>query len=40
MNSDDPAKTTVVLGAVVELQRLIEQPGYSAAADALTCSAS
>ena len=28
MNSDDPAKTTVVLAAVAELQRLIEQPVY------------
>ncbi len=29
MNSDDPAKTTVVLADVAELQRLIEQPVYS-----------
>ncbi len=29
MNSDDPAKTTDVLEAVAELQRLIEQPVYS-----------
>jgi endonuclease/exonuclease/phosphatase family metal-dependent hydrolase len=29
MNSDDPAKTTVVLADVAELQRLIEQPIYS-----------
>jgi hypothetical protein len=28
MSSDDPAKTTVVLAAVAELQRLIEQPVY------------
>jgi hypothetical protein len=31
MNSDDPAKTPVVLAAVAELQRLIEQPVYSEA---------
>ena len=31
MNSDDPAKTTVVLEAVAELQRLIERPVYSEA---------
>jgi hypothetical protein len=31
MNGDDPAKTTVVLTDVAELQRLIEQPHYSAA---------
>lgn len=29
MNGDDPAKTTVVLADVAELQRLIEQPVYS-----------
>ena len=31
MNSDDPAKTTVVLEDVAKLQRLIEQPLYSEA---------
>jgi endonuclease/exonuclease/phosphatase family metal-dependent hydrolase len=31
MNSDDPAKTTVVLTDVAELQQLIEQPLYSEA---------
>jgi endonuclease/exonuclease/phosphatase family metal-dependent hydrolase len=31
MNSDDPAKTTVVLADVAELQQLIEQPLYSEA---------
>ena len=29
MNSDDPAKTTVVLADVAELQRLVAQPLYS-----------
>jgi endonuclease/exonuclease/phosphatase family metal-dependent hydrolase len=29
MNSDDPAKTTVVLADVAELHRLIEKPAYS-----------
>ena len=31
MNSADPAKTTVVLASVAELQELIEQPVYSEA---------
>ena len=31
MNGDDPAKTSVVLAEVAELQRLIEQPLYSEA---------
>jgi hypothetical protein len=31
MNSDDPAKTTVVLADVAELQRLVTQPLYSVA---------
>ena len=29
MNNDDPAKTTVVLADVAELQRLVAQPLYS-----------